>query len=332
MNKNTIQFIAKQAEVSTATISRVLNNSGPVKEETRQRVLGVVKKYNYTPSALAQGLSKQTSSTIGIIVPEISNPFFGSIIRGATKVADRNNLSVICFDSGETVGKDLRAIEMFKRQRVRGLLYTPATSYSDDQDKERLLDALSGFDGQVVLVDRKLDFLSCGGVYFNDFDSVYRATSILLESGHRRIATINAYRQKILADNRQNAYEKALRDHGVVLDPALELFGDYTLESGYEMTLKLLEMKERPSAVITFNNSLSKGFAKAITEKHIRIPEDIVCFGLDRVEEMEFVGIHFNCIERNSYKMGVAAMEKIVGLRAADDETIIQANILTTGV
>jgi len=328
MEKPNIQFIADMAHVSKATVSRVLNNSGPVKPETREKILDTIRRYNYTPSALAQGLSKQESSTIGIIVPEISNPFFGSIMRGVTEVADRHNLSLICFDSYEDVNKDIRAIEMFKRQRVRGLLYTAATTYTDPRESKRLLDAFSGFGAPVVLLDRKISCLDCGGVYFNDYESLYKAATILIKSGHKRIASINARRSKVLSENRQQGYEQALLDNGLPVDPKYEFFGEYTQQSGYELTKKMMAMEEPPTAVITFNNSLSKGFVKAITELKLKMPNDIQCIGLDRVEEFETVGISFNYIERDSYLMGIAGMEKILDPESVHTDSILASPVV----
>ncbi|STB16755.1 LacI family transcriptional regulator [Clostridium novyi] len=117
----TINNIAKEAGVSLATVSRVINNSGYVKDETREKVMKVINKYNYTPSAIARSLSKSITNTIGVIVPDITNPFFGSIIKGISDVAEVHNLNLILCDSNESIDREIKAIKTLKEQRIREL-------------------------------------------------------------------------------------------------------------------------------------------------------------------------------------------------------------------
>lgn len=332
MKSANITDVARRAGVSTATVSRVLNNPELVKPETIERVTTVIKEFNYTPSALAQGLSKRSTSTVGLIVPEISNKFFANIIRGVTEVADENNLSLICFDSNESVEKDIRAIDMFKRQRVMGLLLTCSNTYGRAEDKKKILDAVKSFGENVVLLDRRMDFLGCPGVYFDDDTSVYDAICKLIKAGHRRIASINGNMDVFeLSQERQYAYEAALRDNGIEVDSLLEYFGEYDRDTGYKYAKDIFSRTERPTAVITFNNSLSYGFIRACVEMGVSIPEDIVLVGLDRIDEIDTFGIKMNYIERDSYLMGKYGMKKIVSMLSdehdSEGDITIRANV-----
>ena len=139
----TIKEIAELAGVSKSTVSRVLNNNGYVGEETRQRIEKVIKEQNYTPSAAAVSLSKQETNTIGVIIPEIDNAFFGEIIKGITEIADQQDFSIICCDTQNKAEKELRALKMLEQQRVRGILFTPARG-DGDLAYERTQEATSG--------------------------------------------------------------------------------------------------------------------------------------------------------------------------------------------
>mgnify|MGYP000767976483 FL=1 len=126
MSNLTIMDIAREAGVSKATVSRVMNNSGSVSPKTRERVLDIIAANKYSPSATARNLSRGTSSAIGFVVPEIDNPFFGEMLRGVTEITDKNNLTLICYNTDDSAEKDYRALELLKENRVRGicLLYT----------------------------------------------------------------------------------------------------------------------------------------------------------------------------------------------------------------
>ena len=121
----TITDIAKQSGVSLATVSRVLNNSGYVKAETRARVLTVIKETNYTPSAIARSLSKNETNTIGVVVPDITNSYFGEIIKGISEVAEALNLNIILFNTDDNLEKELKALDLLKGQRIQGVIMTP---------------------------------------------------------------------------------------------------------------------------------------------------------------------------------------------------------------
>lgn len=139
MSNLTIMDIAREAGVSKATVSRVINNSGAVSPRTKERVLEIIKENKFSPSATARNLSKGTSSAIGFVVPEIDNPFFGEILRGVTEITDKNNLTLICCNTDDEREKDRRALDLFKENRVRGILYTPAVDYTDKKDRKNLI-------------------------------------------------------------------------------------------------------------------------------------------------------------------------------------------------
>ncbi|MDD3337765.1 MAG: LacI family DNA-binding transcriptional regulator [Lachnospiraceae bacterium] len=316
MTNITIQDIANEAGVSKATVSRVLNNSQAVDPITRNRIQTIIEKRHFVPSATARNLSKRTSDTIGFVVPEIDNPFFGDILRGVIEIIDANNLTLICCNTDDNMDKDLKALEMLKEQRVRGLLYTPAIDYSTEEEKKRLGKILKEMQTPVVLMDRRISLADVGGVYFDDYHGMYNATKALIEHGHTKIAIINASLDRVLARDRRDGYMAALKDAGIEPDPRYNLEGNYRMTQAYELSKKLLAMEDRPTAVITCNNRTSLGFYKALRERGEKTPRDIALIGLDRIEELDVMGYEMNYIERDAKELGKRAIEMLINRMA----------------
>ncbi|MTI61370.1 MAG: LacI family transcriptional regulator [Firmicutes bacterium] len=320
----TISDIAKDSGVSTTTVSRVLNNSGSVSPETRERVLEVIKRRGYSPSATARSLSKRVSSTIGVIVPEVDNPFFGEVLRGITEVIDKNDLTLICCNSDDNPNKDKKALEMLKEHRVRGLVYTPAIDYSNKEEKRSLKKMLKDINSPIVILDREIDYLDLDGVYFDDSKGMYNATKALIGAGHTKIGIINGTLDRVLARNRQEGYLKALKDSGIIPIKRYMFYGDFRMTTAYELSKELLSMKDRPTAVLTCNNRTSMGFLKALYELGESIPENISCIGLDRIEALDIMGINFNYIKRDAREMGRQAIELLINRMAFPDKEPIK--------
>lgn len=313
MGNITISDIAREAGVSKATVSRVLNKPSVVEPRTRERVTEVIKKRQYSPSALARNLSRQTSSTIGVIVPEIDNPFFGEVLRGITNVVDKHHLTMMCFNSDDSIEKDRRALKAVKDQRVIGLLYTPAVDYTTAVQRKEIHSFLADLNAPVVIMDRKTtSFEQYDGVFFDDRKSICEATEILIKAGHRKIGILNATMEESLARVRQAGYRDALAKHNIPYDEKYCYLGKYSMTKAYELTCKMLESPDWPTAMITCNNRISMGFLKALREHGLKVSRDISCIGLDRIEALDIVGNDFNFIRREAKEMGQTAMEQLI--------------------
>lgn len=308
----TIQDIAKEAGVSKATVSRVLNNPHVVELETRARVEAVIKRRHYIPSAMARNLSLRTTDTIGFVVPEIDNPFFCDILRTVFNAIDDFHYTLICCNTDDDMNKDLKALEMLKEHRVRGLLYTPAVDYRTAEERTHLMKILKEMDTPVVIMDRHVDIGDFDGVYFNDYQGMYDGTKALIEQGHTKIGIINATLDRVLARTRRDGYIQALRDFGIEPEDSYNVEGDYRMEKAYELSKKLLAMENRPTAVITCNNNTTMGFFKALRERGERAPRDIVNVGLDVIKELDLMGYEMSFIERDPKLMGQEAFKLLL--------------------
>jgi len=312
MKAMTINDIAKEAGVSKATVSRVLNRPETVEEKTRKRVMNIIKKRRYSPSASARNLSRQTSSTVGIVVPEIDNPFFGELLRGASGILDKHNLSMICFNTDDLSDKDRKALQMMKDQRVVGVLYVPAIDYNTSVQKKEINHLIQELHAPTVIMDRNVESLKqYDGVFFDDRKSICEATEILIEAGHRKIGIINATLERVLARTRLAGYQDALKKHGIPFEEKYCYMGNYSMTCSYKVSCQMLESDDCPTAVIACNNRSSMGFLKALREHNLTL-SDIVCIGLDRIEALDIVGNGFNFIRRDAKLVGETAVETLI--------------------
>ncbi len=325
----TINDIAREACVSKATVSRVLNNSASVKPETKLRVQQIMEQRRFTPSATARSLSRQSSNSIGVLVPEIDNPFFGEMFQGIMEIADKKNLVVMYFNSDDSADKDRRALLSLKEHRICGLLYTPAMDYTTKSQQKEIDKLLTDLDAPIVLMDRQPDSLSTYDcVSFDDETGIYEAAKALIGAGHRKVAILNATLDRVLARTRYRGYERALEEEGIPLEKRYVFEGDYRMHTAYQLAKDLLSMEDRPTAVITCNNSTSLGFLKALYERGERLSEDIACIGLDRIEALDIIKCKFNYIERDAKQMGRRALG-LLSERIQKPDGVIKQIILT---
>ena len=312
MKNMTISEIAKLAEVSKATVSRVLNSTGYVSEETRNKVKKIIRENSYTPSSTARNLSKQENDTIGVIIPETGNPFFGEILMGIVSVVDVNNLTLIYCNSNNTPEKDIKALKLLRRQRVRGLIYTPAIDYKNNEYDELIKTLLSDIGAPVVILDREFDNMLYDGVYSNNFKGAYMATEALIKAGHRKIGIVTGDLNLSIGRERFDGYKQALTDNNIALHKKFILEGKFEKEISYINTKEMLKEKVRPTAFFVSNNASSAGFLTAVFEKGLSIPQDIAYIGFDKVEGLDIFGHKFSYVERDVFRMGTDAMNLLL--------------------
>ena len=183
-----IRDIAKKVGVSSATVSRVINQSGYVKDETKQKVLAAIEEADFVPNAIARSLSTRDSSSIGVIVPDIANEFFSSVISGMGEIAVNNQYNIVLFDTGEMQEREHQYLQMAEGQRLSGLIITPVSEL-DMVTRDKLIQ----FENKgipVVLVDRNIKNSSLDGVFVENAAAAYKGVESLIHAGHRKIAII----------------------------------------------------------------------------------------------------------------------------------------------
>ncbi|MCL2425265.1 MAG: LacI family transcriptional regulator [Oscillospiraceae bacterium] len=308
----TIKEVALLAGVSKSTVSRVLNKNDNVSKAAREKVEKVIFEQNYSPSAFAVNLSKRKSSAIGATIPELDNSFFGEIMKGISEVAEEREFSVFCFDTSNSAHREDRALQMLKHQRVSGLIITPTSERTEEEDARRFRDSLNNLGVPIVVVDRHIDGIALDGVYYENEKSGYVATSELIKAGNRKLAIITGDVQLRIARDRFQGFKQAVADAGLELDEKFILKGDFSIDTAYRLTKEMLESGDIPDGIVTSNNRTSMGFLKAVREKGLKIGKDIAVIGIDSIDILDILDYKFSCVARDSCEMGRVAMRLIL--------------------
>lgn len=312
-----IKDVAQKAGVSLATVSRVLNDSGYVKEETKELVLRVIQEMNYTHTSISRKQSKVRNNIIGVVIPDITNPFFGEVLKGINKVADVEKFNIILCDADENIDKEISHLEMLKEHDIKGLIITPTTDQNEFNRK--YLEQLGSMGVPIVLLDRDVKFSHFDAVFLDSIKGSYEAVETLIKEGHKKIAIIAGPTSSKPGRDRVNGYQKALGMNNIPLDEKYIFNGDFRLESGYNLTKKMLNMKEPPTAVFVSNNMMTMGCVKALLEMHVRIPQDMAIIGFDDIEMFDILNLNISVVSRPTSQMGEVAAEIL--MERLNDET-----------
>ncbi|PKM93925.1 MAG: LacI family transcriptional regulator [Firmicutes bacterium HGW-Firmicutes-1] len=305
-----IKDIANATGVSSATVSRVINNSGYVKEETKQKVLQVIKDNNYIPSAIARSLSIQDTSSIGVIIPDIENPFFSSVIRGISDVAEKNNYNILFFATNETPITEHAFLKTVQSQRLKGVIITPISEF--DMETRDYLIRLNSTGIPVVLVDRNINDTNFDGVFIDNVQSSYEGVESLIQAGHKRIAIITGPSTSKPGKERLLGYKNAMKAYE--LDIPLEYIapGDFKVAKAYSRTQELLALSNPPTAIFTSNNLTTLGCLKYLTENKIQIGKDLSIMGFDDIDTLKIIDFKLSVIDRDAKLQGQEAMNILV--------------------
>lgn len=304
----TIKEVAELAGVSKATVSRVINNSGYVSVEARRKVEDIIKEYNYLPSASAVNLSKQETSTVGVVVPEIDNMFYADIVHGITEIADDLNLSLVLFDTQNSLEKEERAIRALQHLRVRGIILGPSVDYPETREGRLVLEQLKQLGVPIVIVDRDFTNMPWDAVLYENYESSYAAAVELYKAGNRRLSIITGDMSLKIGRDRLDGFCRGAEDCGLTIRKEDILYGDFLMEKAYELSKELLTRGDMPDAVYTSNNRTSLGFLKAANECGVKVGQDIALMGNDRIETVDILGIALSCVYRDNYEMGRTAV------------------------
>lgn len=301
----TISDIAKKAGVSSATVSRVLNDSGYVKQSTREKIEAAIKEMNFTPSAIARSLSKNETNTIGVIVPDITNSYFGEVIKGISEVAEANNLNIILFNTDNYLEKEVRALNVLKEQRIKGIIMTPG--FGEENNKE-YIETINNLNIPIVLVSADLKFKELSGIFVDNVLGGFNATNLLISEGHTKIGIMTGILSSEPVAERVVGYKKALKEANIEINDKYILDGQFSMEKAYELTKKLLDSKDKPTALITSSNRMTMGAIKALKENNKNIPEDLAIVAFDKVDLLDVLGIRITYIDECPMELGRNSM------------------------
>jgi LacI family transcriptional regulator len=271
----TIKDVARAAGVSPMTVSRVINGSERVSPETRQRVQEAIGDLGYVPSRLARGLIRQKTGTLALIVPDVANPFFTLIVRGAEDVARRAGYRMILCDTRADLSIEREVIEEMIAHRVEGIAIAPV----GDRSKSHL-ERLARFGVQFVLIDRTVAGVESDVVLGDNDGGARRLVEHLISLGHSRIGFIVESDEVSTARDRHRGYVGALEAAGIAVDPDLIVQAPAVPKGGFDGMRQLLDLDDPPTAVFTVNNLVAVGAIEAVRGAGLEVPDDvaIVCF------------------------------------------------------
>ncbi len=274
----TIKDVARMAGVSMSTVSKYMNG-GNLREENAAAIREAIAALDYRVNPFARGLKAQRNRSVGILLPDITAPFFGTVLTAMDKTFREHGYHSIisCYDANPGLERD--NLRFLLTNGVDGLIYVP-----EDLTAEEFRELTASFAIPVVQVDRMIPGITSDTVLVDNDKAVYRATSRLIEKGHSRIALISGPKSVFTAKERQMGYLRALAEHGIAYDTALMINGENTFATGYRGCETLLQMSEPPTAVVTTNYGITMGLITAARERGLRIPEDLDVFGFDCVE------------------------------------------------
>ncbi len=301
----TIRDVAREAGTSVATVSRVLNDSGPVHAATRERVREIARRLRYSPSGAARSLSTQKTHTIGVLLPALYGEFFSEVIRGIDQMAHRRGYHLLV-SSSHADRDELEAALRAMHGRVDGLLVmTP------DIDAETLT-AILPPRLPLVLINTSLDEGSFASVAVDNFGGVYGMVRHLLELGHRRIAIIQGTRGNHDAQHRLRGYRAALSEAGIPPDPALEIEGNFTEAAGHAAVRRVLALEPRPTAIFASNDAMAIGALSALREAGLRVPRDLSVVGFDDIPIARYMDPPLTSVHVGISELGGRATERLL--------------------
>jgi LacI family transcriptional regulator len=275
----TIKDVARLSGVSSMTVSRVINGSQRVSPETRQRVERAIAELGYVPSRLARGLIRQKTGTLALIVPDVANPFFTLVVRGAEDVARRAGYRMILCDTRADLAIEREVMEEMIAHRVEGIAIAPVS----DRSKGHLL-RLERFGVQYVLIDRTVPGVECDVVVGDSVGGARRLVEHLISLGHSRIGFITEGDEVSTARDRGRGYVDALESAGVPLDAGLIVRSTPDAHGGLDGMRRLLELDEPPTAVFAVNNLAAVGAIEAVRANDLEVPDDIAIVCFDDIE------------------------------------------------
>ncbi|MDQ0229241.1 LacI family DNA-binding transcriptional regulator [Metabacillus malikii] len=297
--------VALKANVSTATVSRVLHSPETVKEQTRQKVLNAIKELNYQPNILARQLRKNETKTILVVVPNIMNTVFLGIIEGIEAEASKNQYKVLLGNTNNDVKKEYGLIDLLKQKQTDGMILFSARLEED------ILHELSE-QYPIVLTADFIDGLKVPTVSIDNISSSRKAVLHLISLGHTRIAHISGPLSNSSARDRFKGYEQALYQHSMEVGSMLVQEGDYSLESGYNQMRKLLALEKMPTAVFAANDEMAIGAIKAAKEHGLNIPQDLAIVGFDNIHFSSIFEPRLTTIAQPLFKMGQLSMKLLL--------------------
>jgi LacI family transcriptional regulator len=292
-----------------ATVSRVVNNNPNVKPQTRKKVFEAIERLGYRPNAVARGLASKKTTTVGVVIPDISNAIFAEVARGIEDIANMYHYNIILCNADKRKEKEIRVINTLLEKQVDGLLFMGGV-VTDEH-----LQAFQTSTVPIVLCGTTVEGNTMAAVDIDHEQAASDAVKLLLDKGHRRIGMISGTLQDPNNGfSRYNGYKHALEEAGVAFDESLVRIGNYRYESGIEAMKYFLDLPERPSAIFSATDEMAIGAIHAAQDAGLAIPGDISVISVDNSRMASMVRPLLTTVAQPMYDIGAVSMRLLTKL------------------
>jgi LacI family transcriptional regulator len=302
----TIRDVASAAGVSPATVSRVLNGRLEVAEDLRRRVTAAIEQLGYRPNGAARSLRTRATMVLGIMISDITNPFFTAMVRGAEDAAQRSGYSVVLANTDEDLDKEHRYLQIAVAEQMAGVVIAPASSTRTD------ISPLTRSGIPVVTVDRQLRKTEIDSVTINNYRAAREATEHLASEGGSRIAFISGPAKTTTGERRLAGFKAALAATGLEYAPSMVQKADFRVQGGYVAANTLLSQRQRPDALLVSNNLMALGALQAIHDVAMRVPDDLLFASFDGIPWARALRPTLTVVEQPTYQIGREAVQLLL--------------------
>lgn len=316
----TIYDVAREANVSMATVSRVVNGNPNVKPVTRKKVLETIERLGYRPNAVARGLASKKTTTVGVIIPDISSIFFSELARGIDDIANMYKYNIILSNSDQNIDREIKLINTMLEKQVDGIVFMGG-KITEEHVKEFKTSPVP-----VALAATVDPTQSIPSVNIDYEQAAFEATKLLIENGNNQPAFIFGVEETAANELKYKGYERALKEVNQTINHDLIIKGDYTYASGMEAVEQLLTLEARPTSIFVASDEMALGVIHAIQDKGLRVPEDIEVFGFDNTRLATMVRPTLSTIVQPMYDIGAVAMRLLT--KYMNKEEVSEANVI----
>jgi DNA-binding LacI/PurR family transcriptional regulator len=317
----TMHDIARQAQVSLGTVSHVINGKVPVREELRGRVLKAIKDLGYSPNHLSRALRTNRTNLIGMIIPDITNPFFPSVVRGVEDVAFKSSYRLLLCNADNDVAKETAYLNDLRSFFPAGIIMIPSLDHPLPWNDEY----------PMVCIDRLPQNWEGDGVTVENFEGGYAAGKYMVQMGHRTIGIIRGPLHVVTAEERVRGFLQALTERDIAVSPEYIQESAFDQENGYLSGMRLLRMVPRPTAIFAASDLIAVGALSAIKASKLRCPQDVSLIGFDGLSFTELTDPAITSVVQPSYQLGYIAarllLERIQGDKSSSRHIVLRTEL-----
>ncbi|PLT31494.1 catabolite control protein A [Peribacillus deserti] len=311
----TIYDVAREANVSMATVSRVVNGNPNVKPATRKKVMEVIDRLGYRPNAVARGLASKKTTTVGVIIPDISSIFFAELARGIEDIATMYKYNIILSNSDQNTEKELHLLNTMLGKQVDGIVFMGSNitpEHIEEFKKSPVPIVLAGTieeSGQIPSVN------------IDNEQAAYDAAKLFIDRGHKKIAFITGVHKEPTTEKKLDGYRKALEESGLTLNQDFLVDGDYTYDSGLEAFDKLMKNDDKPTALLVGGDEMALGVVHAAQDKGANVPDDFEVISFDNTRLTMMVRPRITTVVQPLYDIGAVSMRLLTKLMNKEEVT-----------